>query len=274
MSSPASAPRRREFVAAIARHWPEYVMEAVGLGCFMLSACVFAIVLMHPASLVVQWLPDANVRRVLMGLAMGMTAIALIYSPWGRRSGAHLNPAVTLTFNSLGRVSSLDAAFYAFAQLAGGVLAVGLMSFIAPGALRDAAINFVVTVPGPAGPLAAVVTEFGMSFALMTIVLWVSNSKWTRWTGMCAGATVALFISTLAPFSGMSMNPARTLARIWTGIWIYLSAPPLGMLAAAAIYRQLRGLDGVGCPKLDRLNHHRCIFCGAPHGHAAPLRSR
>jgi aquaporin Z len=77
-------------------HWPEYLMEAVGLGVFMLSACVFAILLQHPASPVAQVIQLPLLRRFLIGLAMALTAISLIYSPWGKQSGVHLNPSVTL----------------------------------------------------------------------------------------------------------------------------------------------------------------------------------
>jgi len=78
---------------AVKRHWPEYLMEACGLGLFMISASGFAIVLFHPAA------PGAvlgpPLRRALMGLVMGLTAISLIYSPWGQQSGAHFNPAAS-----------------------------------------------------------------------------------------------------------------------------------------------------------------------------------
>jgi aquaporin Z len=67
---------------ALTRHWPEYVIEAAGLGLFMVSACLFTVLLYHPASPAAQALPDPLVRRVLTGLAMGLTAIGLIYSPW------------------------------------------------------------------------------------------------------------------------------------------------------------------------------------------------
>ena len=59
-----------------------------------------------------------------MGAIMGLTAIGLIYSPWGQQSGAHLNPAVTLTFWRLGKVATWDALFYVLAQFAGGALGV------------------------------------------------------------------------------------------------------------------------------------------------------
>ena len=64
----------------------------------MISAGVFTLLLESPASPLHAAIPDAFLRRLLTGAAMGLTAIALIYSPWGRRSGAHMNPAVTLSF--------------------------------------------------------------------------------------------------------------------------------------------------------------------------------
>ena len=73
-------------------------MEAAGLGIFMISAGVIATILEYPGWPVRQIIADPFWRRVLMGIAMGLTAIGIIYSPWGKRSGAHINPAITLTF--------------------------------------------------------------------------------------------------------------------------------------------------------------------------------
>src|SRR5262245_54432896 len=97
-------------------HWPEVLMEALGLGLFMVSAGVFGTVLESPASPVRAAIDDPLSRRAIMGSLMGLTAIGLIYSPWGRRSGAHINPAVTLTFLRLGRVKRTDALAYIAAQ--------------------------------------------------------------------------------------------------------------------------------------------------------------
>src|SRR5512145_2421607 len=103
-------------------HWPEYLMEAAELGIFLIVACAVVVLLEHPALPFAALLPNPAVRRAITGAAMGMTAIAIIYSPWGEQSGAHFNPAVTLTFWRLGKVATWDAVFYALAQLAGGVL--------------------------------------------------------------------------------------------------------------------------------------------------------
>jgi NADH:quinone reductase (non-electrogenic) len=243
---------------AFRSHRVEYAMEAAGLGLFMLSACVFTVVLEHPASRAQAIDPTA--RRALMGVAMGLTAIALIYSPWGKRSGAHLNPSVTLAFWRLGRIPAHDAIFYVAAQMVGGIAGVGLAWLILREAIAHPATNFATTLPAGGIP-AALAAEFAISFILMTVVLTVSGSRFARFTGVCAGALVATYIFLEAPISGMSMNPARSLASAFAAgslgaLWIYFLAPPLGMLAAV-LFQQKRS----GCAKLDHAPGVRCIFC-------------
>jgi len=247
-------------------------MEAAGLGLFMLAACGFGTLLEHPASPVRQALPWAVGRRLLMGLAMATTAVALIYSPWGKQSGAHLNPAVTLTFWRLGRVRGADALWYVLAQFVGGVAGVACAAGLLKSNLAHPAVNYVATLPGSSGVTSAFLAEAIMTFMQMTVVLQLSSrSNWARYTGVCAAALVALYISVEAPISGMSLNPARTfgsalIGQIWQAWWIYFIAPPLGMLAAATVFTLLRGKQQqqAACAKLHHQNNKRCIFCGKP----------
>ena len=241
-------------------------MEAFGLGLFMVSAGVFGTLIEAPASPLRAAIADPDLRRGLMGLAMGLTAVALIYSPWGTRSGAHLNPAVTLTFLRLGKIAPADAALYVFSQLAGGVLGVLLVRAALGSSFGEPPVRMVVTVPGAAGSAAAFVAEVAISFLLMAVVLVVSNHpRKMRWTGVAAGTLVALYITFEAPISGMSMNPARTLASaapsgVWTAIWVYLTAPLVGMLLAAEVYGRVAR---VHCAKLHHTHTAPCIFrCG------------
>src|SRR6516162_4081972 len=83
-------------IHALRTHWPEYLMEAAGLGLFMVSAGLFGTLLEYPQSPVHRAIADPFLRRTLMGVAMGLTAVGIIYSPWGKQSGAHINPATTL----------------------------------------------------------------------------------------------------------------------------------------------------------------------------------
>ena len=256
-------------VRALREHWPEYLMEAAELGMFMISACVFATVLGHPASPIVEALPHPTVQRLLLGLAMGLTAVGIIYSPWGQRSGGHLNPSVTLTFLRLGKVRPWDALFYVGSQFMGGIAGVLMATIFLREAIAHPAVNYVATTPGEAGLLVAFTAEFGMSFILMSVVLRVANAaQLARYTPLFAGALVATYITLEAPISGMSMNPARSFgsalaAHLWTSLWLYFTAPPLGMLAAAEVYRWQKGAKTVLCAKLHHHNDKRCIFrCG------------
>jgi aquaporin Z len=255
--------------AALREHWPEYLIEAGGIGAFMLSALGFTTLLEHPASPLHGSLPEPALRRALMGLAMGATAVTLVYSPFGKRSGAHFNPALTLAFFRLGKVAGADALFYGAAQIFGAAAGVWLAARALGPLAAHPQVRFAVTLPGPPGAGVAFAAELAISFGLMLAVLAASNQPRTaRFTGLFCGLLVAIYIAVEAPLSGMSMNPARTLgsaagARHFASLWIYFTAPPLGMLLAAELYPRLRGARSVRCAKLHHQNQELCIFrCG------------
>jgi aquaporin Z len=204
-----------------------------------------------------------------MGLGMGATVVAIVTSPWGKQSGAHFNPGVTLTFYRLGKMDFSDAVFYVAAQFIGGISGVVIATHLLRGAPGDAAVRYAVTIPGRYGNATAFVAEMTISFILMITVLFVSNRKdVARYTPYFAGALIAIYWTFEWPLSGMSTNPARTLgsafsANHWHALWIYFTAPPLGMLAAAEIFLRVRGGVRPICAKLHHANNKRCIFhCG------------
>ena len=252
--------------ARVVDHLPEYLIEALCLGLFMVSAGVFTTLLEYPGSGLRALIANADVRRTLIGVAMGLTCMALVYSPWGRRSGAHMNPAVTLAFWRLRKVSGLDAVGYIVAQFTGGLLGVLLVHRLLGSAFSAAPVSWVATLPGTHGVLAAFLAELGISFAMMLTVLKLSGSpRYASLTGVAAGTLVALYIALEAPISGMSMNPARSFAsaapwRHWQSLWIYFVAPCLGMFAAAQWHQQRHAV--AGCAKLMHTPRERCIHCG------------
>lgn len=220
-----------------------YLIEAWALGTFMVVASLVVIVVENPDLPVRATIPSPLLRRAIIGVCMGLTAVGLIYSPWGKLSGAHLNPAVTLAQWRLNRITTTNMVFYIVAQFVGGSLGVGLVHTLLPDYIAHSSVNYVSTVPGETGVWVALGFEFGMAFCLLTMVLALSNSKWlSMYTGYFVGVAVALYITFEAPFSGMSINPARTVssaiwANVWTAVWIYFAGPIAGMTLAGWLYR-------------------------------------
>ncbi len=242
----------------------------------MVSAGVVATLLGSPRSPLDGAVSDPMLRNVLAGIAMGLTAIALIHSPWGKRSGAHMNPAVTLTFLRLGKIQRWDAVFFIAAQTVGGTIGVLLVAAVVGSAFTEAPVQYAATMPGTAGPWIAFVAELSISAVLMFVILTLSGSaSLARYTGLAAGCLVALYVSFESPLSGMSMNPARTFASaapgmLWEHFWIYVTAPVIGMLAGAQLSLALRGARRLACAKLLHSANTRCIHCGYEPGSTKP----
>jgi len=258
-------------MARVEHHWQEYAMETFELACFMVSALVVTALIEHPASPIRHAIESQLVRRALTGVAMGLTAASIVYSPWGRRSGAHFNPSVTLTFLRLGKIAPVDAFFYVLAQFLGGIAGVALVVGVLRNVVGDPAVNYVATVPGAPGATTAFVAELAISFGMMSTVLLVSNTpRIAHATGVVAACLVAFYITIEAPLSGMSMNPARSLAPALAAgtvkpLWIYFTAPPIGMLLAAEVYVRAFGRGAVRCAKLHHPATGRCHFgCTEP----------
>ena len=117
--------------------------------------------------------------------------------PLGR---AH-EPAVTLTFFRLGKISAIDAGAYMGAQFLGGAAGMCIASLVFRRFAADASVNYVATMPGLKGAAWAFSAEAVISFVMMLTVLVMSNAqRLARLTGIAAGVLVATFITFEAPF--------------------------------------------------------------------------
>ena len=246
-------------------HVREYGAEIAGT-MFMVLIGLSAVALnFGTGSPTAELIPNEAARRLLTGVTFAGAAAAVAYSPLGMRSGGHLNPAVTLAFHRLGKVSARDVIGYIGAQVAGASLGAVTAALIWTN--RAESVSLGVTGPGPAGRWAAFGVEVAMTFVLMTVILHVVyRVRVARLTPLVAGAVAALFVMLLAPVSGTSLNPARSagpsvvLPRL-TDLWIYLTAPTLGALAAAELFGRIRGRPR--CAKLVHPPRGRpCHFIG------------
>ncbi len=232
------------------RHWREYLMETAGLAGFVLGAGLLTVFLEHPDFPAMQSSSggeeNAIWRRVPLGIIMGGYISAIVYM-FGKKSGAHINPATTWAFFRLGKISFTDAAFYTLAQFAGGTAAALVLKFALGSWFAHPLVDFGITKPKPPhGSMSAFVAEFIISFALMFVVLIVTSSKHLeKYAAVVTGVLIALYIIFEMPFSGMSLNPARSFAAAlaankWEHLWIYFVAPPFAMLLAAEILERIK----------------------------------
>jgi aquaporin Z len=252
--------------SAFSQHWRLYLYEGAELTLFMISACVCTVFLFHPGYSAIRIIPDPILRRILMGIGMGITAILIIHSPMGKSSGAHFNPAITLTYLRLRKIGIWDAIFYVLFQFAGGVFGVGVSWLVLGKPLADPGVEYAVTIPGKYGTSAAFAAELFMAALLMGVVLITSNRpRFAPYTSYGVGILIAFYILFFAPVSGFSINPARTLgsavfANIWTAEWVYFTAPLIGMLGVAETYLRSFGADRILCAKLHPDPAYPCPF--------------
>ena len=241
-------------------------MEGTEIGALTLSTCIWGTLIYGNESPLTSLGLSQTFKSMLMGTAIAITTFLIIRSPFGRRSGAHFNPSVTLTFLWLGRVHRLDAVCYITAHFTGAVAGVLVARQILGLRLSAPSVRYMVTLPGVYGSPVAFLGEFLLSGILMSTVLYASNKRLlARFTpGLVALLTIFYFLLS-SSISGFSVNPARSFssalfAWIWHGIWIYFSAPCLGMLTAAAVYIRRMGLNHVYCAKVFHDMRSPCPF--------------
>lgn len=180
-------------------------------------------------------------RLVVIGACFGLLAAVVAVSPVGRRSGAHLNPAVTLGFVLRRHTSVRDAAGFMAGQLAGALAAAAV--FHAAEGRWARSVNTARTAPSPDVPgWAAAAIEAALTATLLLVIFtMLSSARTARWTPIVVVGALAGLIWVGAPHTGASMNPARTAGPdIVTGafptIWAYVVGPLVGAGVAVAVF--------------------------------------
>ena len=244
-------------LSSLKKHWPEYLMESVELGFLSFMACAASALFRHHASPVAHFFEGDNfLQRLAVGLTMGITIVVIAYSPLGKRSGAQINPAVTLTFFRLGKIRAADTFFYILFQFAGGIAGVAFAGLTLGSLVSAPEVSFAATKPGSSGIAIAFFAELLISAIIMgTVLYFADHKKIMHKTGLYVGMLYALYITLEQPISGTSMNPARTLGSAimtgnWSGTWIYFTAPLIGMLLASEVFLWTKGKDAIHCAKL------------------------
>ena len=229
--------------------WPWRVLaaEAVGTGLLLIGGLSLVIVMFGEGSPMAHLIPDEGVRRLITGFLFGTTGASIALSPIGKRSGAHINPIVTMAFGLMGKLDLRTAVGYIAAQSVGAVL--GSVPLLAWGAMGRS-VSFGATLPGAGYSTSAVLSgEVVTTFIMVTLLAVFLGFRSIRpYTPGLFPPLYALMVWAEAPISGTSTNPARSLGPAvisgqWDGWWIYVIGPVIGSalacLACSALAKRI-----------------------------------
>jgi aquaporin Z len=223
-------------------HPAEWAAEAAGTAILLLVVVSVISLVFGPGSPVASVLPARSPRLLLAGLLIAGSGSLVAVSPLGRLSGGHINPAVTLGFWLTGHVHRYDVAGYVGGQLVGALAGVGVGAAL--WGSRATPTRYGITLPGPGvSDLAAAAIELAMTTLLMlAIFTMTSRHRLMRYTPLATWLLVAGLVWQVAPLTGTSLNPARSLAPAvfashFESLWVYLVGPALGAILAALMVR-------------------------------------
>ena len=194
--------------------------------------------------------PEVGIGLVGVSLAFGLTVLTIVYS-LGHISGAHLNPAVTFGLWAGGRFSGKEILPYVISQILGGIAAATVLYIIATGngsGIGDFAANgYGDHSPGGYSLLAALVTEFVMTFMFLIVILGATDEKAPKgFAGLAIGLALTLIHLISIPVTNTSVNPARSISQaLFVGdwalaqLWLFVLIPILAAMAAGLLYKYL-----------------------------------
>ena len=183
----------------------------------------------------------------LIGFSFGVAVLAMIYT-FGHISGTHINPAVSISLWATGRLPAKDMVAYIVSQLIGAFAASVVLIIILGTRAVDAGMGG--TAPGTdISYIQAIVSEAVATFFLVLVIWGVAVDKRAPagWAGLAIGLVVAADIWVTGPWTGASMNPARSFGPIlaltfwggeysWGDFLIYIIGPVVGGVLAAVVY--------------------------------------
>lgn len=198
--------------------------------------------------------PDTGIGFLGVAFAFGLTVLTMAYAI-GHISGCHLNPAVSIGLWASKRFPSRDLIPYIIAQTIGSIVAAIILFLIvkdSPGfSLSNgfAANGYGIHSPGGYSLMAAMITEFLMTFFFLFVILGAGHKiEWGKFSPIAVGLCLTLIHLISIPITNTSVNPARSTgpALIVGGwalshLWLFWIIPIVGALVAGYIYYRIFG---------------------------------
>lgn len=195
--------------------------------------------------------PNVGIGLLGVSFAFGLTVLTIAYS-FGHVSGAHLNPAVTIGLWMAGRVPAKEVLSYIVSQVAGGIAAAGVLFLIVTGndsPIGDFAANgYAEHSPGGYSMVAAMLTEFVMTFMFLLVILGATDNKAPKgFAGIAIGLALTLIHLISIPVTNTSVNPARSISQaIFVGdwalsqLWLFILMPIAGAALAGVVHKYFK----------------------------------
>lgn len=223
----------------------KYIAEFIGTMVLVIFGCgsaVAANTLLGNAS---QPVPLAF-STLLIAFAFGLVIVAMAYSI-GNISGCHINPAVSLAMFISKKLDSKDFVGYVAAQFAGGIVGALILTVMFGSNASLGTNGFGEASALNASMGVAFLVEVILTFVFLTAILGVtSKTENASTTGLVIGLSLTLVHILGIPFTGTSVNPARSFgpALIAGGtalsqVWVFIAAPLVGAALAAIVYNYL-----------------------------------
>ena len=216
------------------------VAEFIGTAVLVIFACGAAVAATHST------LGDFNLTQatLVIAVAFGLCIVAMAYSI-GNVSGCHINPAVSFGMWVAGRMSFKDMLLYWAAQFLGGIAGAGVLCLLFGSNANLGQNGFGASMPVVVGWKGALVVEIILTFVFVIAILGVtSKPEFSNVAGLVIGLTLTLVHILGIPFTGTSVNPARSFgpALLAGGaaleqVWVFLVAPLIGAAIAALVYK-------------------------------------
>lgn len=240
-----------------------YLSELIGTFIMMIIG-VSAIVINLGTVYMREHIPNEWLRLLLTVVYFAAGVSAVIYSPVGRISGAHINPALTFAFWLEQKINHLDALIYSLMQFLGSIAASFILFWLWSDKLEG--VKYGMTVPGEGYSIMTVFTvEMILTSLLISLVFYcLHHHSIIKYTGLAVGMYIVVAALAAATISGASFNPARSLGPAIIAVtfphqWIYIVAPLSGAALTVVLHRIIEPLKRpVGC-KLNCLleEYHR-----------------
>ena len=222
----------------------KYIAEFIGTAVLVLFGCGSAVTANTLLGNSGQSVPLAF-STLLIAFAFGLSIVAMAYSI-GNVSGCHINPAVSFGMLVAGKMEVKDFIDYVIAQFLGGIAGAGILSAFMGGTESGLGTNGY----GAASALGttmgvAFLVEIVLTFVFVLLILGVtSKPEFSNIAGLMIGLTLVLIHILGIPFTGTSVNPARSFGpallvggEALSQVWLFIVAPLVGGALAAIVHK-------------------------------------